>query len=227
MKYKDFSGTTGVIIGTGPSLTGEQVDYIAEKRAAGECRVFGVNNAYKIAPFLDAFLACNIEWWDFYADEAQFEQFRFSYFNGDPNADMWTWDKHTARAYEINHVWGKWGNSFSTNPEFIHYGHGAGFQVLNLAYHYGIRNFVLVGYDMRYLPGYNRGSKKPGQGRHFFGEYPKSMQHWPRVGKEGEFTGLLKTFKTIDTRALGINIVNCSPGSAMDFFETAELKDAL
>lgn len=189
--------------------------------------MFGVNNAYKIAPFLDVFMACNVEWWEYYADEAQFEQFRFSYFNGDPNADMWTWDKGTAKAYQIGHVPGKWGDSFSTDPGFIHYGHSSGFQIMNLAYHYGIRDFVLVGYDMRYLPGYRRKGHVAGEGRHFFGEYPKTLQHWPKVGADGEFTGLLKVFKTIDTQKLGVRIVNCSPGSALDFFETAELKDVL
>jgi len=221
-KYRDFSGKPGVIIGTGPSLTAEQLDYIAEARALDACRVFGVNNAFQCAPYLDVLMSCNVEWWDYYADDAQFMEFRERF-----DCDLWTWDKPTAKLQDVNHVWGKWGDSFSTNPDFIHYGHSSGFQILNLAYHYGVREFILVGYDMRYLPGYDRRHRKAGAGRHFFGEYPKELQHWPNVGPKGEFTGLLKVFKTIDTRALGVKIVNCSPDSALDFFETEELKDVL
>ncbi len=222
MKYRDFKGKTGVIVGTGPSLTQEQLDYIEEARALDTCRVFGVNNAFKVAPYLDVLMSCNIEWWDYYADDQQFIEFRERF-----NGDLWTWDATTANQHRINHVRGKWGDSFSTNPDFIHYGHASGFQIMNLAFHYGIREFILVGYDMRYLPGYDRRNKTAGEGRHFFGEYPKALQHWPNVGPKGEFTGLLKVFKTVDTRELGIRIVNCSPGSALDFFENAELKDIL
>jgi len=223
MTYKDFKGKTGVIIGTGPSLTAEQLNYISWARGDGRCRVFGVNNAFQCAPYLDVLMSCNVEWWDRYVKDPSFLDFWL--FN--PSVDLWTWDKGAADKYEINHVPGKWGDSFSTDPGFIHYGHSSGFQIMNLAYHYGIRDFVLVGYDMRYLPGYDRRTRKPGAGRHFFGEYPKELQHWPNVGPNGEFTGLLKVFKTIDTCELGVKIVNCSPGSALDFFENAELKDVL
>jgi len=220
--YKDFGGKCGVIIGTGPSLTQEQLDYIEEARALDSCRVFGVNNAFQVAPFLDVLMSCNIEWWDYYADDAQFMEFRERF-----DCDLWTWDKSTSLQFDVNYVQGKWGDSFSTNPDFIHYGHSSGFQILNLAYHYGIREFILVGYDMRYLPGYDRGRKKPGEGRHFFGEYPEELRHWPQTGQKGEFTGLLKVFKTVDTEKLGIRIVNCSPESALDFFEVSELKEIL
>ena len=223
MKYQNFSGKTGVIIGTGPSLTQEQLDYIEEARALDACRVFGVNNAFQASLSLDVLMACNIEWWDWYDDDAQFMEFR----ERRADCDLWTWDKTTSLQYDVNYVPGKWGDGFSTDPGFIHYGHSSGFQILNLAYHYGIREFILVGYDMKYGPGYDRKTKNPGAGRHFFGEYPPQLLHWPTVGPGGEFAGLLKVFKTIDTRQLGIKIVNCSPGTALDFFENAELKEVL
>jgi len=222
-KYRDFSGKPAVIIGTGPSLTADQLDYIGAARAVGSCRVFGVNNAFRYATYLDVLMSCNIEWWDYYAQDRAFLDFR----SRNAQCDLWTWDKTTADKYKINHVPGQWGDSFSTDPAYIHYGHSAGFQILNLAYHYGVRHFILVGYDMRYLPGYDRGNRKPGEGRHFFGEYPKKLQHWPKVGADGEFTGLLKVFKKIDTRGLGIKISNCSPGSALDFFDNTELEIVL
>jgi len=218
MKYDDFSSYPGVIIGTGPSLTEEQLRTVLSARSQNRCRVFGVNNALMAAPFLDVHLACNIEWWDHYHDHSAVQW---------TAARKWTWDKHTADKYGLRHVPGRWGEGFSTDPEFIHYGHSSGFQIMNLAYHYGIRTMILIGYDMRYLPGYDRNQRNPGEGRHYFGEYPKNLQHWPKVGPGGEFTGLLRVFRTIDREALGVRIINCSPGSALDFFENAELKDVL
>lgn len=218
MHFKNFADKPGVIVGTGPSLTPEQLDYVGWARHDDRCRVFGVNNAVMAAPFLDVHMACNIEWWDHYHDHDALKITR---------ADKWTWDKRTADRYGINHIPGKWGDSFSKDPGFIHYGHSSGFQILNLAYHYGIRTMILIGYDMRYLPGYDRGNRKPGQGRHYFGEYPKELQHWPKVGPKGEFTGLLRVFRTIDTADLNLRIINCTPGSALDFFENAELKEIL
>ena len=218
MHFKDFSKYPGVIIGTGPSLTEDQLQLIERAWITDRCKVFGVNNALMVAQFLDVHLACNIEWWDHYHDYPLVRE---------SSAEKWTWDYTTAARYGINHIPGRWGDSFSTDPGFIHYGHASGFQILNLAYHYGIRTFILVGYDMRYGPGYDRGRKVPGAGRHFFGEYPDKLQHWPKVGKNGEFTGLLRVFRTIDTQGLCVRIINASPGSALDFFETAELKDIL
>lgn len=214
MDFENFGNYPGVIIGTGPSLTKEQLDWVGWMRSNDKCRAFGVNNAVMVAPFIDVHMACNIEWWDHYHDKPAVKATK---------AAKWTWDKATADRYGINHIPGKWGDSFSTDPNFIHYGHSSGFQILNLAYHYGIRTFLLLGYDMRYLPGYNRDKRQAGKGRHYFGEYPKQLQHWPKVGANGEFTGLLKVFKTIDTDALGVRIINCSPGSALDFFETSEI----
>jgi hypothetical protein len=218
MRFKDFSDFPAVIIGTGPSLTAEQLEHVYWARKSDKCRVFGVNNAIMSVACLDVHMACNIEWWDHYhADPGVIAS----------HADKWTWDKCTADRYAINHIPGRWGDSFSTDPAFIHYGHSSGFQIMNLAYHYGIRTMILIGYDMRYLPGYDRRQRKPGAGRHYFGEYPEKLQHWPKVGPNGEFTGLLRVFRTIDRDALNLRIINCTPGSALDFFENAELKDIL
>jgi hypothetical protein len=203
-----------VIIGTGPSVTDKQLALVE----LSDLPVYGVNNVIFSYSGLNVFTACNIEWWNYYGNDWRVKA---------SPADKWTWDQATAEKYGVKHIKGRWADSFSTDPGFIHYGHSAGYQILNLAYHYGVREFVLIGYDMRYKEGYQRDKKIPGQGRHYFGEYPKPLQHWPKVGQNGEFTGLLNVYRKINTRALGIRIINCSPGTALDFFETAELSEVL
>lgn len=117
----------------------------------------------------------------------------------------------------------------STDPDVIHYGHSSGYQIINLAYHYGVREFVLIGYDLRYPKGYDGATRTAGGMRHYFGEYPQALQHWTRfgIGPEGEINGLLDCYRTIDPDDYGIRVVNCSPGSALDFFETGELSEWL
>jgi hypothetical protein len=204
----------GIVLGTGPSVTPDQIELIKKSGLP----VYGCNNAYQIVD-LTALLACNIEWWAHYwrIDEALR--------NGD--FEKWTWDRATADRYGIGYIKGEWGKGLSTDPAVIHYGHSSGYQLVNLAYHYGVREMILVGYDLRYPPGYDGMKKIAGGDRHYFGEYPKELQHWTKfgIGDQGELCGLLDCYRTIKPEDYGLRIVNCSPGSALDFFETGDLSE--
>jgi len=203
-----------IVLGTGPSVTPEVIKQLRQTKLP----IFGCNNAYQIAP-LTALLSCNIEWWNYYWPRD------ISLRHG--SFDKWTWDKPTADKYGLAHIRGEWGDNLSTNPEVIHYGHSSGYQLLNLAYHYGVREAVLIGYDLRYPAGYNGKTQTAGGDRHYFGEYPPELQHWTKfgIGNGGELNGLLDCYRTIDTKALGMRIINCSPGSALDFFEMGRLEE--
>lgn len=199
------SQTKGIIIGTGPSLTTGQLEWALLKQDKG-WNLFGVNNTYqKIS--LDVHLACNIEWWDHYGSDNILKN---SY------CQKWTWDKPTSEKYGINYIEGRWGDSLSKDPSYIHYGHASGYQILGIAYHYGVREFYLLGYDMAY---------PPNQPRHYFGEYPRRLYHNPRTGPNGEFTGLIRQFETIDEADLGIKIYNLCPTSALNHFEKGSYHD--
>ncbi len=203
-----------VIAGTGPSVTPEAIALIKRTRLP----VFGCNNTYQVLR-LTALLACNIEWWDHYwpADP----QLRLGSFG------KWTWDKATAEKYGIAHIRGEWGDGLSTDPEVIHYGHSSGYQLINLALHHGVTEFVLIGYDLRYPAGYDGFKQVAGGERHYWGEYPPALQHWTKygIGPGGELNGLLDCYRTINPDLYGIRIINCSPGSALDFFENGRLEE--
>ena len=229
-------GYTAVIIGTGPSLTDEQIETIdAYRRTHGsKIRVFGVNNVYQKIQ-CDVFYACNHEWWDYYHPGSSVLRKMLK----DGHTEAWTHVQATAAHYGVNYIEGRWSGgkrnvtSLSTDPEYIHYGHGSGYEVCGLAYLYGCRNFILVGYDLTFGSGYDAKSRIATEDRHFFGEYPKQLQHWPgRSGKNvdpetGEIIGLLDCYRTIDCDRLGLRIVNCSPGSALDFFKAGDLEKEL
>lgn len=202
------------MIGTGPSLTEEAIKLIRES----DLPKFGCNNTYQLFD-LEALLSCNPEWWDYYWPRD--ERLREGEFT------KWTWDKPTANKYGLAYIQGRWGDGLSTDSRVIHYGHSSGYQLIGLALHYGVKEFILIGYDLKYPGGYDGTRRVPGSGRHYFGEYPKELEHWTRfnIGPEGELEGLLKCYRTIVPDEYGIRIINCSPDSALDFFEVGELEE--
>ena len=204
----------GLIIGTGPSLTPQALKLIRKSRLPK----FGCNNVYQSVD-LDVLLSCNPEWWDYYYPRDS--KLRLGTFT------KWTWDEPTADKYGIAYIKGEWGDGLSKDPEVIHYGHSSGYQLINLALHHHVTEFILIGYDLRFPKGYDGHKKLPGGDRHYFGEYPKELQHWTRfnMGDNGELNGLLKCYRTIKPDDYGIRIINCSPDSALDFFETGNLEE--
>lgn len=203
-----------IIAGTGPSLTPQVIEQINRSSLP----VFGCNNTYQVLR-LTALLACNIEWWDHYYPRDP--QLRLGSFG------KWTWDKPTADKYGLAYIRGEWGDGLSTDPRTIHYGHSSGYQLINLALHHGVTEFVLIGYDLRYPVGYDGFKQVAGGDRHYWGEYPPALQHWTKynIGAVGELNGLLECYRTIKPEQYGIRIINCSPGSALDFFENGRLEE--
>lgn len=202
----------GLCIGTGPSLTPDVIEIVN----ASALPKFGCNLAFDVIPDLVALFGCNYEFWDYYWPQLQ----------GKPY-DLWTSHPQAHMRKPLKYIRGEWRDGLSTDPNLVHYGHSSGYQLINLALHYGITEFILIGYDMRYPVGYDGHRQIAGGDRHFFGEYPKELQHWTRygIGPAGEIGGLLACYRTINPEDYGIRIVNCSPGSALDFFEMGELRE--
>lgn len=204
-----------IIIGTGPGLTKEQMILAKKAQLENNAVLFGVNHAYRFG--LDVFLACN---WEYYR-EFWGELKNYS-------CDKWTWHKPTADKYGIKYVEGKWLPGLSTDKNYIHYHHGSGPQIVNIALHYGAKEMYLIGWDMRY-PG-KVDNRTYTAKRHYFGEYPKALQHWPQTGPNGEFTGLIEEMETIKPEDYDIQIYNCTKGSALKcypFLSTSEFQNAL
>ena len=193
-----YHGETAVIIGTGPSLTGRQVDISAKFIR------FGCNRAFEFN--LDVLAATNKEFWDYYWPDIK-----------DLPCDKWVPYRPTADKYGINYIREIDAPGLSTDPTYIHHHHGSGPILINLAYHYGIKRMLLIGWDMRHK----------GQ-RHYWagGEYPKEMIHYTKnLGPNGELIGLIKEMETIKPEDYGIEIINCTPGSSMTCFPFGNIED--
>lgn len=194
------------IIGTGPSLTQDQIDKVSHLPK------FGCNLAFKFD--LDVLAATNKEFWDYYWPEIK-----------DLRCDKWTPYKPTADKYGINYIREINAPGLSTDPTYIHHHHGSGPIVLNIALHYGVTKMLLIGWDMRFPGKVNQQTYT--KDRHFHGETELTKKHWPRTGPNGELTGLIEEMKTINPSDYGIEIINCTPDSALTHFPMMDLDDAL
>lgn len=204
MPSSSFALATDAVacIGTGPSLTLEQIDTARAKGLA----LFGCNNVYQLVPDLALHYAVNLNWWDHYWPEIK-----------DHPCEKWTTNRDAAYRYGLHHINEKNAPGLSADPAVVHHGHGSGYTLVNLAYLKGARRIYLLGYDLKYAKDYDGRAHRVGETeRHYFGEYPASMQHWPSVQvKAGVHVELVDLYRSIHEQGL-VEIVNCSPDSALD-----------
>src|SRR4026208_455478 len=64
---------TFAILATGPSMIQEVADYVR-----GKCKVIAVSDAYKLAPWADALVSNDRNWWDNHKDARQFAGKKFA-----------------------------------------------------------------------------------------------------------------------------------------------------
>jgi hypothetical protein len=186
----------------------------------GAWSVFGMNHVWRDFPTLDVFLACNPEYY-----ESQWEKGL-----KDIPAQKWTWHFATSYKYGLKFILGRWKDGFSKDPEAIHYGHSSGFQLPQIAYHAGFRRLLLCGYDMRFAQDYDGRNQRIGSApRHYFGEYEDAdLNHWPSVKViDGVHVELIEQFEKVKRINPDVEIINCSPGSAMTCFPMSTLAEEL
>lgn len=215
-----YAGETAIIAGTGPSLTPESIKLCNDARAKGKVRIFAANRAHELFD-CDVMHACNsafyLLWWHL-LENKEFEK--------------WTTDSSTQTipAVDLNHlpvvyIKTKQEPGLSCDPSYICHHHGTGPMLVNIAYLYGCTKLILIGWDMRY-PGKvdDRNYNKP---RRYLGEDKLTLLGWPKTGPDGERPVLIKEMETIKPEEYGIEIINCTPNSALKCFEMRPLSECL
>lgn len=185
-------------VAPGPSLTRETCE-----RLAGKCRVLAINNAWELCPWADWLYACDGPWWDEYHRKVA----------AGYRGECWTQDLTASRKYGLHHVQSAPAperfSGLSRTPGVVHTGCNGGYQAINLALHFGATRILLVGYDM--------------QGTHFFGEYAN-----PNLRRESrDFARWIECYETIQPADYGLDILNCTLGSALLHFPFMEIDHAL
>ena len=167
-----------------------------------QCRntfTIAVNDTHRLAKWANILYACDLEWWRSVEGA--------KYFAG----EKWTINKKAAHQFELNHVPYIHGNGLQLFKDFIHCGQNSGHQAVNIAIRYAATKIILLGFDHKH----ERYGKT-----HFFGA---------KKTNETKYQGWMEHWQTIAYQAkdYGIEIVNCSPESAIKCFPKIKLSDAL
>jgi hypothetical protein len=194
-----WPGETVVCIGTGPSLTAEDVNAVR-----GQARVIAVNDAYRLAPWADALYACDVQWWKWHHGVPSFTGEKWS-------LKVSGWRHASARYPDVQLLTNTGKTGLETDPTGLRTGKNSGYQAINLAVHYGAKRIVLLGYDM----------KLGATGAHFFGEHPGH--------RRGPYRTFIPCFSTLvaPLHRLGVEVINCTRDTALDAFPKAPLAQVL
>jgi len=191
-----WPGETVVLIGGGPSLDDGQISHIK-----GKAKTIGINDAYRIAPWINVLYACDLKWWLWHREETL-----------ELTCLKITPDKEAATRFkDLTYISGHHGEGLAAKPDQVVYGKNSGYQALNVAVHTGAKRIILIGFDQRF----------PKNRSHWFGDHPDKVRsvysNW-----RGNWESVVEPLKK-----LGVEVINCTPKSALTVFPMAELKQTI
>lgn len=207
VRLNDWSAGTTVVAASGPSITVEQLEF-----CRGRAHVLVINNTHELAPWADAIYACDAEWWDHYGPTVRIAE-RWSMV---PKGNPGGWSL-PARQKAAGERWGlkliPGGPGQGLGLDCIHYGSNSGYQAINLAFLFGARRIVLLGYDFQ-----NTGGRK-----HWHPDHPDGMN------KNNNFTAWGRKFVPLvaDLNQHGVTILNASAQTALAAVPRISLEQAL
>lgn len=192
-----WPGRTVAVLASGPSMSAEVA---AQVRAAGVSAVV-VNSTFRLAPWADVLYAADAIWWLENRDALEFAGLKVSVQSPTREAPR---DVLTLRNA------GKHG--FAADPDSLCTGSTSGYQAVHVAAHGGASRILLCGFDYR------------GSG-HWHEDHPAPLTNtppevWPEWA--GRFEWLV-----LPLRQRGVEVINCTPGSAITCFPRMDLEEAL
>ncbi len=161
-------------------------------------KVIAINDAYKLAPWADALYACDSRWWAWHQGAPEFTGLRFG--------------MTTHKWPNVTFVRNLGDRGFASSGDGVYTGRNSGYQSLQLAIIMGAKRVLLLGYDMHF---------EQGGPTHFFGEHPDRRKPPVKV--------FLDHFKNCvaPLSKISVEVVNCSPQSALTMFPRSTISEAL
>ncbi len=158
-------------------------------------RVIAINESYRLAPWAEILYFCDRKWY-----ERKREDIR----------RLWTGRWMATLENQIDGVKAMKNtgeDGFDEQCWCLRHGHNSGYQAIHLAAHLGASPVYLLGYDMRV----------PGNRTHWHGGHGASPDQYGRNLSDmlPHFAGL-----AVELEKRGIQVVNLTPGSALECFPT-------
>ncbi len=195
-----------ICVASGPSLTAEQGFRIS---CASGWKVIAVNNSWERVPMADVLYACDQRWWTLYHEQVA------KRFQG----ECWTGDRWAAHKYGLCHVQLYDNPGLSLQQGIIHSGGNGGYQAVNLAYQFGAKRIILVGYDFQRTYGMD----------HWHGAHVKELGELPGSDSSDDIHDWVRRFRALahDLQDLNVRLINCSIESALDMVPRDSLDNEL
>jgi hypothetical protein len=168
--------------------------------------VIAVNESYKLAPWAEVLYACEFAWWNLHKGLDEFAGLKVAF-------DAIACNHYPAlkRVYIEN----KAGDEMLFDrPGYIGAGGNSGFQATNLAAQFGAAGIILIGIDCNLEHGEHWHGRHP---YHMNNPAPSNVKRW-----RGAFDGAGGKLQ-----ALGVDVVNCSPISALKNYPKMTVGEAL
>lgn len=201
-----WAGQTVAVLASGPSLTREQCEAVK-----GRCRVIAVNNQGidtvcdgqvmpAMAPWAEVLYAADAKWWNAYREPAlKFAGLKLT-IRSSPHPTVYWLRQSPERV-------------FDKRPEYLVTGGNSGYQALHIAIQQGASRVLLLGFDL----------KPNGKRKHWFGNHPGSLN---TVSNYAQWIGAFGRLALLLPK-LGVEVLNCSPDSALKCFRSVPLANAL
>lgn len=190
MIHPEWQGETAFLLAGGPSLG--SVPRIDIDRLKYYGRVIAINDSYQLVPDADVLYFCDASWW-LSRKQGVANTFAGRY--------IITMDNKIPGVLTLK---GTGASGLETDPASIRHGHNSGYAAINLAYHFGARQIVLLGYDMRVV----------GHRMHWH-NLPSNIQHeeFQRILQQE----MLPNFATLKAplEQAGVQVLNATPDSAL------------
>ncbi len=200
-KLLDWTGRTAVVIASGPSLT---IRNCVDVSACADVRMIAVNASFSRAPWAEVVYMGDYQAVKLYSASVR----RVCV----PSTQLWTCSRLGAEQHQAHYVQGLTQEGLGRRGVAMNGNSGA--QAVNLAFLFGARKIILLGFDMKAAPDGRR---------HWHDEHPKPLV------QVSQFAEWLHKFAALadDLKAAGCDVVNCTPDSALTCFRRGNLQEEL
>lgn len=199
-KLHDWAGKTCVILASGPGLTGEQVEHARLAALHDGVVAIAINSTFTLAPWAEVIYAGDLQWWKTYHKIA-----------ARTGAALWTIDHQAASHYQLDRIKGV--NRPGLGLNVVHTGGNSGYQAIGLAFLFGCRRILLLGFTMRVIDGC----------KHWHVDHPAPLT---QVVLPDEWRHKFVPLAD-DLRQHGCQVVNCDPLSALTVFPMSTIEEEL
>lgn len=193
-----------VVLGGGSSLTPAQVE-----ACRGRAKVVAVKETVRLAPWADWMYFCDDYWFRENRDDVMNFKGQVATLATEANERQRGEFPAGIRLFRHDGLTG-----LCEAPDGLRVGHNSGYQAINLAFHLGAKFILLLGLDMK---------NSAGGAQHWF----KRKRPAPDIRQYQEI--MLPLFETLvePLARHGVEVVNCSPDSAITCFRRLPIEEAL